>query len=261
MSTWSNNSIVRTPLLLLAGGEALIIYSSVYVAAIILFGDLARCEEVLGPLAPRAAAVSSVMLLSIMSMGLYQFHQRMYFHEVFVRLVVSFLLGSFGLAVIFYATPSTMVLPELSVLSALYALTLLLAIRFFFVRSVDQSVFRRKTLVYGAGERAGAISDLRRRADRRGFQVVGSVPAPGDSIISRKNGALSEDVSISELAIERGADEIVVAMDDRRGNLPVKDLLDCKLRGVDVIDLQEFLERESGKIRSIDDIFGIARVP
>jgi len=37
-------------------------------------------------------------------------------------------------------------------------------------------------------------------------------------------------------------------MDDRRGNLPIRDLLDCKLRGIDVIDLLEFLERETGKI-------------
>ena len=33
------------------------------------------------------------------------------------------------------------------------------------------------------------------------------------------------------------------------GNLPVRELLDAKLRGVAVIDLLEFLERETGKIR------------
>jgi sugar transferase (PEP-CTERM system associated) len=37
-------------------------------------------------------------------------------------------------------------------------------------------------------------------------------------------------------------------MDDRRGNFPVRDLLDCKLRGFHVIELIEFLERETGKI-------------
>jgi lipopolysaccharide/colanic/teichoic acid biosynthesis glycosyltransferase len=38
-------------------------------------------------------------------------------------------------------------------------------------------------------------------------------------------------------------------MDERRGNLPVKELLDARLKGVQVIDLLEFMERESGKIR------------
>lgn len=242
-------NFARTPLLLLGLGEALILYSSVYVGAIILFGDLAECEETVGSLAPRATSVSTVMLLSLISMGLYGFHQRMFFRDVFVRLVVGFVIGSLGLAAIFYIAPSTTMVPKLSALSVAYALTLLVVLRYFFIRNVDKNIFRRKTLVYGAGERASAISDLRRSADRRGFQLVGSVPAPGDSIISHKNGVLFEDTPITELAIEKDAEEIVVAMDDRRGNLPIRDLLDCKFRGIDVIDLQEFLERESGKIR------------
>ena len=55
--------------------------------------------------------------------------------------------------------------------------------------------------------------------------------------------------SIGDLALEMGAEEIVVAMDDRRGNLPIRELLDARLKGIDVIDLLQFLERETGKIR------------
>jgi sugar transferase (PEP-CTERM system associated) len=51
------------------------------------------------------------------------------------------------------------------------------------------------------------------------------------------------------LARSLHADEIVIAADDRRGNLPVQELLDARLAGIDVIELSEFLERETGKIR------------
>src|SRR5690606_25724570 len=44
-------------------------------------------------------------------------------------------------------------------------------------------------------------------------------------------------------------DEIVVAMDDRRSGFPVKDLLECRLSGVAVVDLLTFLERETGKVK------------
>jgi sugar transferase (PEP-CTERM system associated) len=60
---------------------------------------------------------------------------------------------------------------------------------------------------------------------------------------------IQSDKSLLEIATENNADEVVIAMDDRRGNLPVRDLLDCRLRGIDVIDLVGFLERETGKIR------------
>jgi sugar transferase (PEP-CTERM system associated) len=42
-------------------------------------------------------------------------------------------------------------------------------------------------------------------------------------------------------------DMIVVAVEDKRG-LPVSDLLDCKLRGIDVVDSLTFWEREAGEI-------------
>jgi sugar transferase (PEP-CTERM system associated) len=44
-------------------------------------------------------------------------------------------------------------------------------------------------------------------------------------------------------------DEIVVAMNDRRAAFPVRELLDCRLAGIDVTDLSTFLERETGRVR------------
>ena len=90
---------------------------------------------------------------------------------------------------------------------------------------------------------------MRRRADRRGFKIVGKVPAPGDTDVGGHTSLLPQERSLSDLALELGAEEIVIAMDDRRGNLPIRELLDCRLQGIEVIDLIEFLERETGKIR------------
>ena len=45
-----------------------------------------------------------------------------------------------------------------------------------------------------------------------------------------------------------GVDEIVVAMDDRRREFPME-LLDCRLAGIEVIDIVSFLERETGRVR------------
>src|SRR5690606_31789991 len=38
------------------------------------------------------------------------------------------------------------------------------------------------------------------------------------------------------------------AMDDRRHGFPVRELLDCRMAGLSVIDLSPFLEREMGKL-------------
>ena len=39
-----------------------------------------------------------------------------------------------------------------------------------------------------------------------------------------------------------------MAMDDRRRNFPLKELLDCRLAGILISDQVTFLERETGKV-------------
>ena len=245
----SKKSQVRTPLLLLAGVELAILFSSVYVAGIIVLGSAAECETLLGPVAPKAVLVTAVVLLSLVAMGLYQFHQRLYFNESVVRVLVGLTLACLALAVLFYAYPPILIPRNIASVAVAYALVLLLLVRYVFVRTVDEHVFRRTTLVYGAGDRAGSISGIRRRADRRGFKVVARVAALGDTVVGDQEVLRTDGRSIADIAIEKDAEEIVVAMDERRGNLPIRELLDARLKGIDVIDLLEFLERETGKIR------------
>jgi len=248
MPSFSLNNTVRTPLLILGVIEALVLYSSVYFAGIVQYGDVRAAEAALGPLWPRALVVAVVMLASLIAMGLYQFHQRLWYREASVRLLVGIAAGGMALAVIYFALPVLALSREISTIAVGYALVLLLLVRLYFVRNVDENAFRRKILIYGAGERAARIAELRRRADRRGFKVVGQVVARGDTDLADTDALRLNGTTLVELAVERGADEIVVAMDDRRGNLPIRQLLDCRLRGIEVCDLLEFLERETGKI-------------
>ena len=244
------NNWIRTPLLLMAGVEAAILYSSLYIAGIVLYGSIAESEQIFGPIAPKAALVASFGIVSLVAMGLYQFNQRLWFREAAIRILVGLAAGYLAAGVLFYLVREFAVDRQLAGLALAYSLVLTLGLRWFFVRTVDKNVFRRRTLIYGAGERAASLFDLRRRADRRGFRIVGKVAAPGDTIVGdRSKVLLTDGKSITDYALERKADEIVIAMDERRGNLPVRDLLDARLRGIDVIDLLEFFERETGKIR------------
>jgi sugar transferase (PEP-CTERM system associated) len=250
MPAWTINNRIRTPLLLIGSVETLILFSSVYVGGLIVFGSVSDCQQALGTLAPKALIVTGISFISLVAMGLYQFHQRLYFHEAVVRVLVGLTIGCLALAIVFYAFPAVMISRDVASVAIGYSLLLLLGVRYYFVRTVDENVFRHRTLIYGAGTRASAISDLRRAADRRGFKIVGRIASPGDTIIEDRSKLIELDgKSITELAIEKNADEIVVALDDRRGNLPVSELLDAKLSGIGVIELIEFLERETGKIR------------
>ncbi len=233
----------------MAGIEATILFSSVYVAGIVVFGSFEASQRVLGPLLPKAAVVAVIVLLSLVAMGLYQFNQRLYFRETVVRIVVALGVASLAIAVVFYAFPNIMISRDIASIAIGYALVLILFFRYLFLRGIDQNVFRRRTMIYGAGDRAASLFDLRRKADRRGFQIVGRLAAPGDTIVGDRSDVLmTNGKSIIEYVRDARADEIVIAMDERRGNFPVRELLDVRLQGISVIDLIEFLERETGKI-------------
>lgn len=243
------NSFPRMPLLLLGAAETLVLYSSVYVAAATFYGGVAAAEQVLGPLPGKAWLLAITILVSLISMGLYHFNERVRFTEMLARMLAGFTLAFLVLAVVFYAIPSVALPRELNLVAMGYAFAFLLLLRFLFMQGVDENIFRRRTLVYGAGKRASVLGELRRKADRRGFTIVGNVPAAGDESIFDVTGMLIQNRDIDELAETLRADEIVVAMDDRRGNLPIRQLLNARLQGTEVLDIVEFLERETGKIR------------
>ena len=245
------NNLIRTPLLLLGIVEALLLFLSVYFAGAIAGISVFSSVQDFGAMAPRALVATVVILASLISMGLYQFHQRIYFREAAARVAVGIASGCLVLAIFYYALPSVTLSKGVALRAAGLALVSLLIVRYFFVLRVDENIFRRRTLIYGAGERASSIAELRRRADRRGFKVVGQISAPGDvdgQTTGRHAIIAQNGMRLADLAEKHDAEEIVVAMDDRRGNLPVRELLECRLRGIDVIDVLEFLERETGKI-------------
>jgi len=103
-------------------------------------------------------------------------------------------------------------------------------------------------LVIGTGSAAMDASDLLRTAGEEDYEIKGFVAAPGSLRLVPKEKILDEDTDILEYVREHGVEKVIVALDDRRGTLPVTELLECKLAGVDVMDVPTLMEAFSNKI-------------
>ena len=130
--------------------------------------------------------------------------------------------------------------------SALFGV-LILAVALFCWRSaydwlVRQPRFRERVYVLGTGDRAQRLlNGLRRQS--LGVEVVGWT--------GNIEGELTRETVASHLvglANERGVHRVIVAMTDRRGTLPVEELLGLRLGGVKVEEATSWLERISGRI-------------
>ncbi len=113
-----------------------------------------------------------------------------------------------------------------------------------------KDVARHRVLVFGTGPRAAMVGKTLKRDDPN-VDVVGYyVGANEQKAEVSAWGILSPNRSLTETALDLDVDEIVVALTDRRGgNMPLRELLDCKLRGVRVVDIATHFEKTKGQIR------------
>lgn len=233
--------------------EAVVFYGSVYGAVLARFeadsGSIARFRGLQGPLWTRALLFTFVMVMCLLAFGLYSARQRARFAGIVLRLAVALATGFAVTSALFYQIPNLWIGRGVMALAALGGLCGTILSRFVFSRAVDEDVFKRRVLVYGAGGTAGAIAELRRRADRRGFTLVGFVPAPGEPRMVESGRLLDPAEGLLGLCKRLDVVEVVVAMDDRRRGFPISELLQCRLAGIDVTELLSFLERETGRVR------------
>ena len=108
---------------------------------------------------------------------------------------------------------------------------------------VKQPFLRERVYVLGTGERAQRLVNGLRQRSTMGIEVVGWT---GDV-----EGELTrESVASHLLAMTsgEGVHRVIVAMPDRRGTLPVEELLDLRLGGLKVEEATSWLEKISGRI-------------
>jgi len=186
--------------------------------------------------------------IGMASMGLYDARQRYGVEGALVRMLIGVFIGALitSLFVFLLAFDESR---RTWLLAILFAVLLLGLARILFDRYRDDEVFRRRVLVCGAGRMAASILQLRRRSDQRGFLIVGFLPSDGDETrINDPRVIEHSPLSLKEIVETQSIDEIVIAVDDRRRGFPLTDLFACKLSGIRITDLLEFLERESGRV-------------
>jgi len=238
------------PIVILFLVESAALIGMLYVAVLVRFDHpLGHMQLKLGPLWPRALLFAFLMQMTMVAMGLYSARLRATYAGILMRTATSVCIATAAVALIYYFLPDLFLGRGVMAFSAFGALVAVGSVRLAFSRLADESVFKRRVLVYGSGRQAMSISQLRRRADQRGFTIVGYIRPEGDREMVPAERLLLPEQSLLELARDQSVDEIVVAMDDRRRAFPVQELLECRLGGVDVIDLVSFLERETGKVR------------
>jgi sugar transferase (PEP-CTERM system associated) len=213
-------------------------------------GDPLGMQSFAVGIAPRALLVALCVTGAMFTFGLYQSYVRHRRIDLLLRIALSFVLGGVALLTIYYVVPGTYIGRGVLAIALATGACAVMAIRWLVSRLSAAQMLKQRVLIYGAGNNANLINTrLRRKSDRQSFNVLGFVPAPNQPIHVDPEHVIHTDETLCTLADRLDVDEIVIAPDERRGGMPMEQMLKCVQQGVLITDLSTFFEREAGMVQ------------
>ncbi|MFA5631057.1 MAG: TIGR03013 family XrtA/PEP-CTERM system glycosyltransferase [Porticoccaceae bacterium] len=230
--------------------DAILFFASCYVATWLYFlPQPTSMPDHFAQLPYRAATFAAMTTLAMFSMGLYQPRLREGATGILLRMIGAFVLMTLGVAAIMFFVPDLHLWRGVFVYAAVIAFLASLLTRGIFIETVRLEQFRRRILVLGSGSKATNIArKMRRKNDCHGFHLYGYVRVPGEETAITSGNLISLDRPLSEFVWEKNIDQVVVALDNQRENIPTEELLRCRILGVSVLDILDFFEKEAGKV-------------
>ena len=196
------------------------------------------------PLAGFAATTQAAMI----AVGVYGAEALRSMRFACARLLVAVSLAILALAVIEFIVPGNTYWRSTLLYSMGLCIALLILNRLVVGTLLGTQAFRRRVLVLGAGARAQRLQKLS-ELDGSAFVIVGYI-----GMTESQNRVIPEAIDrsaihdLSRFVANLGAAEVVLALEERRNALPLKDLLRIKTAGVHVNDFSSFMERETGRV-------------
>jgi len=197
-----------------------------------------------------AALLAAAMLVINFWLGFYQRMSNRNLLQDRARAVLSLYLAVPVAYGIYALLPVTGINREFMQLSAMSAVFGMLVTRLGISQISQSGILARRIMVFGSGAKALAVQRALNRSDPSA-RIIGFFPAPNEEHPAvPADAVIDANRSLASAALTLKADEIVVALTDRRsGAMPLRELLDCKLQGVRVLDLASHFEQTLGQIR------------
>ena len=229
-------------LILLVAAEALVIFGSTYVHRLLPLVGLPEIVPFWGSTRAAAIVLTLLVLPMIHLAGLYDSQGWYERGALFLRLFFAFTAAYLGMATLGFLFHSLALSRVVFVVSFAVSFTATFALRLAEERFSKESLHRGKVLLLGSGRVSRLIADTIAEC-RANYEVLGYVNGHPDGGGDEDEHGMRVLGSVSDLGwiIKlMQPDLLVVAMEERRGALPLPAILDCKLQGMESDHRLEF---------------------
>jgi sugar transferase (PEP-CTERM system associated) len=198
----------------------------------------------------KVALVTALCLLCLYYNDLYDLTIVRTNREVLIRLLQAIGTALILLALLYLALPALMVGDGAFLPATAIFLSGMLAWRLIFNRVAAMPPFGERVLIVGTDAAAQTVARQVLAQQNFHYDIVGFIDQDPSRVGERlvNPGVVGTPADIGHLIETRGIGRIFVGLSDRRGQLPVRELLRAKLRGVRVEDVNTVYERLTGKL-------------
>ena len=249
MQVFNRNVSVRG--LTVFGFEIVLISGSMALAAS-LHGGFSGASAT-GSMFSKIAIVTALCQLCFYYNDLYDLTVVHSNRELVVRLLQAAGAAAIVLAFTCIAFPTLMLDPGTFVTALGVFVVAVLTWRLAFNHFAHDPHLEERVLIVGTGHTARTLAQQIGRQQDFAYRLVGFVDEAEDGACVRRHDILGTALDIDRIVASRNVDRIIVGLSDRRGRLPIEQLLRAKMSGVRVEDATTTYERLTGKIL-IDDL-------
>jgi sugar transferase (PEP-CTERM system associated) len=176
------------------------------------------------------------------------------FQELSIRLLQALGTAAIILAGIYVIFPKAIVGSGIFAVSIVFVIILIVSWRFIYALILSYGIFNQKIIILGSGRLAqNILNEIIIRKDS-GYTVAVNVqdaledPDFSCDQIQTKIICKKDYDGLCDLADQLDIKKVVVALKEKRGKLPLKELVRCRVRGIDVIEGTSFYEMLAGKL-------------
>ena len=230
--------------------DALVFLGVYYLAAYLYFlPEPAGLSGHISGLSVRAIIFAVVSVGSLMAMGLYQPRMREGASGILVRTAGAFTLVLIAMSLLFYLFPGLYLWRGIFLYTTVLAFIASLVSRMAFTRLSDIEQLKSHILIYGSGETANTVlTDMRRKSDLQGIFIVGFIRIESEENLVPEDRLIHLNEPLCSFVEKHKIEQIVVAVNDKRTQTPVEELVKCRMNGVEIIGLVNFFQQQAGKI-------------
>jgi sugar transferase (PEP-CTERM system associated) len=186
---------------------------------------------------------------------MYDFRISENYKEIGLRLIQALGFSAIFLAFVYLVLPQAIIGTGIFLIGVAFVVLFIVSWRFCYTMVIERGLFNQSIILLGS---ADLIKKIKQEiSDRKdcGYNIVAEVPEAKRK--NKKNAASRNNPEniigqkyegLSELARAKGIEKVVVALEEKRNNFPINELLRCRVNGIEVIDGNSFYEMLTGKL-------------